>query len=106
MNNQISIIGLGQIGTSIGLALEEYQDQVVRIGHDKHRETAKKAKSMGAVDNIPITLSGAVKDADLIILAVPLSEMEEMIELVSRDLNPGSLLVDTAPLKSPLSNWV
>lgn len=106
MNNQISIIGLGQIGTSIGLALEEYQDQVVRIGHDKHRETAKQAKSMGAVDNIPITLSGAVKDADLIILAVPLSEMEEMIELVSRDLKPGSLLVDTAPLKSPVSNWV
>jgi prephenate dehydrogenase len=106
MNNQISIIGLGQIGTSIGLALEEYQDQLVRFGHDKHRETAKQAKSQGAVDNIPITLSGAVKDADLVIMAVPLNEMEETLELVSRDLKPGSLLVDTAPLKRPVLKWV
>ena len=35
MTVQISIIGTGQIGTSIGLALAEHQDMFYRVGHDK-----------------------------------------------------------------------
>ena len=32
---QITIIGLGQIGASIGLALAAHKDKVTTVGHDK-----------------------------------------------------------------------
>jgi len=34
MTVKISIIGLGQIGASIGLALANHKDQVTTIGYD------------------------------------------------------------------------
>ena len=40
MTIQISIIGLGQIGASIGLALSEHKNLQI-VGHDKNLNTAK-----------------------------------------------------------------
>ena len=34
MSTQISVIGLNQVGASIGLALSAYKDKLVRVGHD------------------------------------------------------------------------
>ena len=34
MTVQITIIGMGQIGASIGLALGEHKDLFMRVGHD------------------------------------------------------------------------
>ena len=77
MKTQISILGLGQIGTSIGLALTKYKDKVHRVGHDKYRVSANNAKGVDAVDKITLTLSGAVKDADIVLLALPFHEIHE-----------------------------
>ena len=38
MSVKITIIGLGQVGGSIGLALEQYKNSISVVGHDK--ETA------------------------------------------------------------------
>ena len=35
---QITIIGLGQIGASMGLALAAHKDAILRVGHDKKLE--------------------------------------------------------------------
>ena len=40
MSVQITIIGLGQVGASIGLALAE-QKSIKRVGHDKNYQTAR-----------------------------------------------------------------
>ena len=106
MKNQLTIIGLGQIGASFGMALGKYQDEITRIGHDKSRSVAKQAKSQGAVDKITITLSGAVSEADLIILALPLHEIRETLEHIAADLQPGTLVIDTAPIKRPVIEWM
>ena len=51
MKIQLTILGLGQIGTSIGLALAKYKDKILRIGHDKYRIAGNKAKDLDAIDN-------------------------------------------------------
>ena len=71
MTVQITIIGLGQIGASIGLGLTKIKDQVTRIGNDRDPIIARQAEKMGAVDKISINLPSAVRNADLVILAVP-----------------------------------
>ena len=72
MTVQITILGLGQIGTSIGLALNEHKDLVRRIGNDADNNIARQAEKMGsAIDQVIFNLPSAVRQADLVILAPP-----------------------------------
>ena len=106
MTIQLTILGLGQIGASAGLALSKYKESVFRVGHDKSRDAVNIAKENDAVDRIALTLSGAVKDADIILLALPLQEIYPVLEHIAPDLKEDALVLDTAPLKSPVISWV
>ncbi len=99
MTVQVTIIGLGQLGASFGLALGEYKDQITRFGVDTDPVQAQKAQKMGAVEKVHPRYSDAVKDADVVILAVPLDEVEDTVKSIAPDLREGSVILDTSPLK-------
>ena len=106
MKIQLTIIGLGQIGASAGLALSEYKESILRVGHDKSRDAVNHAKKTGAVDKTALTLSGAVKEADIVFLALPLQEIHDVLEHIGQDLKDDALVIDTSPLKKPVFEWV
>jgi len=103
---QITIIGLGQIGTSLGLALKEHTEKIHRVGHDKVHSRAQQAKDLGALDQVQSNLHNAVKEADIVLLALPLSEIRPTLELIGNDLRPGTVLMETAPAKAMVADWV
>jgi prephenate dehydrogenase len=105
MSVQITIIGLGQVGTSIGLALAG-QKNIKRVGHDKDYETARQAQKAGAVDEIKINLPASVSEANVVILAIPLSEVKETLGYIAQDLQDGTVLLDMAPAKTTVAMWV
>lgn len=106
MTIQLTILGLGQIGASAGLALGKHKDSLLRVGHDKSREAVNYAKDNDVVDKTALTLSGAVKDADIVLLALPFHEIRSVLEFIAPDLKENALVLDTAPLKSPVISWV
>ena len=106
MSVQITIIGLGQIGSSIGLALKTHDVDVHRVGHDKSPDTAKASQKLGAVDDVKYNLPASIRDAKIVILALPLSEIRETLEIIVPDLQEGTLILDTAPAKATVSAWV
>jgi prephenate dehydrogenase len=93
MTVQLTIIGLGQIGASIGLALEEHGDKLTRIGSDIDGKVMNQAQKLGAVDKTTLNLNAAVREADIIILAV------------ASVLKEGVVLMDTAPVKVATAEW-
>jgi len=105
MSVQITIIGLGQVGTSIGLALAE-QKSIKRVGHDKNFDTARAAHKAGAVDETKINLPASVIDANIVLLCLPLSEIRETLKFISDDLQEGTVILDTAPAKAKVAEWV
>ena len=105
MSIQLTILGLGQIGASAGLALEKHKDSLLRIGHDKARKAVNLAKDTNAIDKSVLTLSGAVKDADIVLLALPLQEVFPVLEHIAQDVKENTLLIDTSPLKAPIFSW-
>jgi len=105
MKIQLTIIGLGQIGTSMGMALNKYKDQILRVGHDKHRGAGNIAKDKNAVDKITLTLSGAVQEADIVIIALPFHEIYPVLKHIAQDLKKDALVIDTGPIKQPVLNW-
>ncbi len=106
MTIQFTIIGLGQIGCSFGLALAEQKENLERVGHDLNLETAKKALKLGAVDRISVNLPAAVRDADVVLLALPLDQIRETLEIIVEDLKENVVVLDTAPVKTVVSAWV
>jgi prephenate dehydrogenase len=105
MTVNITIIGLGQIGGSIGLALGEHTQKLTRTGHDKDVSIARQAEKVGAVDKVAFNLISAVSDADLVILAIPLDQIQDTLELIARDLKTGAVVMDTGPVKEQVTHW-
>ena len=79
MTVNLTIIGLGQIGTSVGLALADQSEVVFRLGHDREISKARKAEKMGALDKVSINLPSAVREADLVLLALPVDQIRDRL---------------------------
>jgi prephenate dehydrogenase len=105
MSVQITIVGLGQIGSSIGLALKAHEVDVLRVGHDKDPQAGKEAQRMGAVDDLKYNLPASVRDAKIVILALPLAEVRETLKVIAPDLQEGTLVLDLAPAKATVAAW-
>lgn len=104
MTVQITIIGLGQVGSSIGLALAG-QPGIKRVGHDKNYEIGRFAQKNGAVDEFKINLPASVSEANVVILSLPLSEIRETLGYIAQDLQEGTVVLDTAPAKATVAAW-
>ena len=100
--SQITIVGLGLIGSSIGLGLKELEQNYTIVGHDKDHKPMDRAGKLGAVDKTHWNLIAACEDADMIILAIPINDIGPTMEAIKLDLKQGCLLMDTAPLKRPV----
>lgn len=105
MSEQVTIIGLGQIGSSIGMALQAHQVNLRRVGHDKDPRVAKQSQTAGAVDDVKYNLPAAVRGAKLVILALPLAGIQETLQIIGPDLQEGTLVLDTAPAKAKVAAW-
>jgi len=105
MTAKMTIIGMGKIGTSFGLALSEHTNQITRVGHDRRPEVAREAAKKGAVDKTEFNLHSAVEDADIILMAVPVDEVKTLLELISEDLKEGAVVIDTSPVMVGVADW-
>ena len=105
MSAQITIVGLGQIGSSIGMALKAHNVELRRVGHDKDAQVAKESQRAGAVDDVKYNLPASVRDAKIVILALPLAAVHETLEVIAPDLQEGTLVLDTAPAKAKVATW-
>lgn len=105
MTIKLTIVGLGQIGASIGLALAEQTDLLHRIGHDREPEKARQAKNLGAVDEVALNLPNSVQDADIVLLALPMDEIHATLDIIASVLKEGAVVMDTAPMKEVVSAW-
>ncbi|HEX2993759.1 MAG TPA: prephenate dehydrogenase [Anaerolineales bacterium] len=105
MSVQITIVGLGQIGSSIGLALKAHEVDVHLVGHDKDPQAVKESQKLGAVDDVKYNLPASIRDAQLVILALPLAAVRETLEVIAPDLREGAVVLDTAPAKATVAAW-
>lgn len=97
----VTIIGLGLTGAGLGLALQREEATFEIVGHDKAPDVAQAAKRVGAVQRIEWNLHRAVEPAELVVVAVPLSELDELFAQIAEDLRPGCLVLALTSLLQP-----
>jgi prephenate dehydrogenase len=95
---RITIVGLGLIGGSWGLALKARGVQARRVGYDRP-EVLARALAAGIVDEGSSDLAAAVRDADLVILATPVGVILDLLPQLKSPVSPRALITDVGSTK-------
>jgi len=98
---KITIIGVGLIGGSLGLALKENKPSFRIVGVDK-QEIIKKAITRGAIDEGTVNLEEGIKEADVVILATPVKTILDLLPKINPFLKKECLVTDTGSTKTQI----
>lgn len=99
---KVLIVGLGLIGGSLARALRSRQVVDEVVGFDLNRSECELGLALGVIDRVAESLSTAVAEADLVVLAVPVKVMEAVLDQVRPHLRPNTLLSDVGSTKGNL----
>ena len=100
----IAIIGLGLIGGSMAKDLKS-QLNVRVLGVDLHPENASLALELNLVDDI-VTYEAALQQAQVIILAFPVNQIEKQLPQILNDIEPGTVVIDVGSTKEKICRRV
>ena len=100
---RVAIIGLGLLGGSIGLAVAEHLPGAVTTGYDADPATRARASQRGLVGKVYDSAAEAVRDAELVILCVPVGAMGEAGAAIAPGLADGVVISDVGSSKQTVA---
>jgi len=101
---RLSIIGIGLIGSSILRAAKERRLADRLIAYDGSEQVRARARALGLADSVAGTPAEAVKDADIVILCVPVGAMGAVAEAIAPHVKPGAIVSDVGSVKGAVLN--
>ncbi len=101
MFNTVTIVGVGLIGGSFSLALKDHKLVKKVIGVSRSGATAQKALELGIIDEV-MSLEEAVKQSDLIYVAIPVDVTLPVMKTVLDLITPEQIVVDAGSTKQAL----
>lgn len=93
------VVGVGLIGGSFSLALKRAGLVERVIGIDRAEENLRRALELGVVDVAGDDLAAAVAEADMVLLATPVGQMETILRHIAPHLAPAALVSDVGSTK-------
>jgi len=101
----ISIIGLGLLGGSVGMAVARAFPHVRRLGYSHRPATRQRALEIGAVDTVCPTVADAVRQTQLVILASPIGTFPQIMTEMAPALTDTVLVTDVGSTKVLPARW-
>ena len=95
----VAVIGLGLLGGSVGLALGQHLPNIATTGFDADPATRARAAERGLTSKVCDSLADAVRDADLVILCVPVGAMGAVAAQLAPHLKAGAVVSDVGSSK-------
>lgn len=93
------------MGGSLALALESLEIKVIRTGWSRSESTRNFARDNGVVDIICQTPEEAVKTADLVVLAGPISCFASQMKQIADYLPDNCIVTDVGSTKGQICKW-
>lgn len=103
---RVALIGLGLIASSMARAMKAEGLAGHIAGHARTAATREAALEIGFCDSVHDTAADAVRDADLVVLAVPVGAMEAVAVEIAPCLKPGATLTDVGSVKQAVVDAV
>jgi len=95
----IAIIGIGLIGSSIARAVRERTPDVRINAYDSNEAVRTRAVELGLADKVSDTAGDAVREADLVIMCVPVGAMKAAGESIAPALPKQAIVSDVGSAK-------
>jgi len=100
--NKVALIGLGLIGSSMAHAMRRAGLADTITGHAKSAASREKALEIGFIDEACDDPADAVKDADLIVLCVPVGACTDITKSIAPHIKEGATLTDVGSVKGAI----
>ncbi len=110
-NVSVGVLGLGRIGASVMLALKRYNERKESkhhfdmVGADMRSGVRDDAAKLGITDKIERDLFTAAARKDIVVLALPLAEIQDAYKGIAADLRAGAVVLDMSLLKQQSLAW-
>ncbi|HWA12389.1 MAG TPA: prephenate dehydrogenase/arogenate dehydrogenase family protein [Burkholderiales bacterium] len=98
-SDRLVVIGVGLIGGSVAAALRKAGCVKHVVGVGRSAANMARARELGVIDEIAGDPASAARDADTVLLAVPVQQNERVLGALSGALAPGALLTDAGSTK-------
>lgn len=97
---KITIIGVGLIGGSFAKGIKEAGLVEEVVGFGKNTKNLELALNLGVIDSFITDIGKAIKDSDLVFLAVPLGAMKSVLQDMKPYLSEHTIITDGGSAKS------
>ncbi|MES1989948.1 MAG: prephenate/arogenate dehydrogenase family protein [Pseudomonadota bacterium] len=97
---RIALIGLGLIGGSLGHAIKRGKLAETVVGYAASETTRARAKEIGFIDEVYASAADAARDADLIVLCVPVGAIAQVCAEIEPALKAGATVTDVGSVKN------
>ncbi|MBB4442465.1 MULTISPECIES: prephenate/arogenate dehydrogenase family protein [Rhizobium] len=98
--DRIALIGIGLIGSSLAYDIRRLGLAREIVVATRSPDTLKRAEELGLGDRYTTSSQDAVKDADLVIVSVPVGASESVAKEISASLKPGAIVTDVGSTKA------
>ncbi|MBM4000827.1 MAG: prephenate dehydrogenase/arogenate dehydrogenase family protein [Planctomycetes bacterium] len=95
----VTIVGVGLIGASLGLALRRRDAQLEVVGVGRRASRLREAEAIGAVTRWTTDLAAGVPEADLVIVSSPVGLVAEHAVESLRAAPPDAVVTDAGSVK-------
>ncbi len=99
---QVTIIGVGLLGGSLGLVLKEQGLANTVVGIGRRQVNLELAVQVGAIDRFASEPHEAVRDSDLIVLATPVETYVSHVQRWGQHVRSGAIVSDVGSVKGQL----
>ncbi len=104
--SSVTLLGVGLMGASIGLALKSAGVSVTVRAYARRKETRDAALANGIADEVFADPAEAVRGADLVVACVPVRAIPALIEAAKPGLGKEAVVTDVGSTKAWLANEV
>jgi cyclohexadieny/prephenate dehydrogenase len=102
----ITIIGLGLLGGSVGRAVKKYAPHIHVTGFDTNADSVKRALELGFIDKAHATVADCVQNADMVMIATPLGVFADVALDIIPNMKANAILTDTGSVKGAVINMI
>ena len=104
MLRQLTILGPGLLGGSIGLAARHVKAARSIVVWARRPDAVDKVWKLGIANEATDNLDKAVAEAELVVLATPIGVMQELAEKMKPAMPDGCIVTDVGSVKYPVVN--
>jgi prephenate dehydrogenase len=102
---RVTIVGVGLMGASIGLALKQRQLAQQVTGVVRRQASGNRALESGGVDAVTTNLVEGVSQADLVVVATPVDQIVDTVRSVAT-VSPRCLITDVGSTKAEICRQI